>query len=194
MEIIALILKLCVVVVVVIATVTDLRSRRIPNWLTFPSALIGIVAQAVYFASFATPSDLYLRAGVGALNGILGWFTGVFIMSITKFFMRKFGHGDTKLVAAIGAFLGPLFVFIVYLYYSLIFGLVSMVRMAKAIPWHDIWMAEQARKAGVTPPKPNMENLNKIRKEIIPVGPFIAAGTILSLALEQPTMTFLGFR
>lgn len=194
MDIINLVLKLCVVLVVVIATVTDMRSRRIPNWLTFPSALIGIIAQAIYFASFATPSDLYLRAGVGALNGVLGWITGVFIMSITKFFMRKFGHGDTKLVAAIGAFLGPLFVFMVYLYYSLVFGLFSIIQFARAIPWHDFWMAEQARKAGVTPPKPNLENLNKVRKEIIPVGPFIAAGTILALIFEEQTTAFLGFR
>jgi prepilin peptidase CpaA len=31
------------VIVVVVATVTDLRSRRIPNWLVLPFLLAGIV-------------------------------------------------------------------------------------------------------------------------------------------------------
>ena len=186
-------LKLCVLVIVAIATVTDLRSHKIPNWLTFNASLLGILAQAAYFASFATPTDIYFRAGIGALNAVLGWLAGVFIMSSTKFFMRKFGHGDTKLVAAIGAFLGPGPVCIIYLYYSLVFGLFSLVQMIRAIPWHDMWMAAEARKAGVTPPALNMDNLNKIRKEIIPVGPFIAAGTVLSMIFEQQTLTFLGF-
>jgi prepilin peptidase CpaA len=187
-------LKLCVLVIVTIATITDLKYRKIPNKLTFPASFVGIVAQAAYFASFATPTDMWFRAGVGALNGVLGWFTGVFIMSSTKFFMRKFGHGDTKLVAAVGAFLGPGPVFIIYLYYSLVFGFFSLIQMIRAIPWKDMWMAEQARQAGVTPPQINMEPLNKVRKEIIPVGPFIAIGTGLAMIFEQQTLAFLGFK
>lgn len=180
-------------VVVVIATITDLRSRKIPNWLTFPASLIGIAARAAYFASFATPSDMQFRASVGALDAVLGWITGVFIMGGTKFFMKKFGHGDTKLVAAVGTFTGPGFVLLIYLYYSLVFGVFALVQMIRAIPWHDMWLAAEARKAGVAPPPPNLDKLNKIRKEIIPVGPFIAIGTILAMVFEKPTLAFLGF-
>lgn len=186
-------LKLCVLLVVTIATITDLKYRKIPNNLTFPASFLGIVAQAAYFASFATPTDMWLRAGVGALNGVLGWFTGVFIMSFTKFFMRKFGHGDTKLVAAAGAFLGPGSVLIIYLYYSLVFGFFSLVKMILAIPYKDLWMADQARQAGVKVPPVNMDELTKVRKEIVPVGPFIAIGTVLAMVFEQQTRLFLGF-
>jgi prepilin peptidase CpaA len=186
-------LKLAALIVVSIGTVSDLRSRKIPNRLTFPAALIGIVAQSVYFASWGYSGDYWLRALAGAINGMLGWFTGIFIMSITKIFLRKFGHGDTKLVGAVGAFLGPGMVLIVYLYYSLVFGLYSLVSLAWSVPWHDLWMAQEMRKAGAQAKTPDMSKFNEARKGLIPVAPFIALGTLCAVILQQPTMEFLGF-
>lgn len=193
MDINSIPVKLCVLVVVGIATYTDIKSHKIPNKLTFPAALIGLGVQAAYYASFATPVDMWFRAGMGVLNGILGWITGVIIMGSIKFFLKKMGHGDTKLVAAIGSFLGPAHVFIIYLYYSLIFGLYSIFRFVPAIPWKEMWLASEARKAGVEPAPIDRSNYDKVAKEVIPVGPFIAAGAILEMIFEEPSMRFLGF-
>ncbi len=186
-------LNLCAILIVLIATITDLKSHKIPNKLTFTASIAGIIAQAIYFATYAAPRDMWFRGGVGALDAVVGWTTGVLIMSTTKFFMRKFGHGDTKLVAALGTFLGPRSVLFIYLYYSLVFGLFSLIQMIRAIPWTEMWLANEARKAGATPPPLNMERLNKIRKDVIPVAPFIACGTILAMIFEQQTIQFLGF-
>ena len=73
--------------------VCDLRSRRIPNVLTFGAA-------AAAFAYHLT------TGGVGALGqSALGWLVGVLVF-IVPFALRGLGGGDVKLVAALGAWIG----------------------------------------------------------------------------------------
>src|SRR5207247_8695486 len=79
--------------VAVVACVCDLRSRRIPNVLTFGAA-------AAAFAYHLT------TGGVGALGqSALGWLVGVLVF-IVPFALRGLGGGDVKLVAALGAWIG----------------------------------------------------------------------------------------
>ena len=77
-----------------VACVFDLRTRRIPNWLTFGSAALALGFQ---FAAGGL-------SGVG--HGILGWMTGVAVL-LTPFLLGGMGGGDVKLVGALGAWLGP---------------------------------------------------------------------------------------
>jgi prepilin peptidase CpaA len=77
------------------ACVTDVRSRRIPNVLTF-----GAAAAAVAFHTLAP-------AGHGASSAVVGWFAGAAVMFI-PFALGGLGAGDVKLLAALGAWLGPL--------------------------------------------------------------------------------------
>jgi prepilin peptidase CpaA len=74
------------------AMASDLVSRRIPNWLTYPSIVLGV------FAGYLTrgPEGIW-----DALGGIL-----VAIPFALLFFLRLFGGGDVKFMAAIGAWLG----------------------------------------------------------------------------------------
>ena len=76
------------------ACVTDVRSRRIPNVLTF-----GAAAAAVTFHTFAP-------AGHGTSSAVAGWFAGAAAMFI-PFALGGLGAGDVKLLAALGAWLGP---------------------------------------------------------------------------------------
>ncbi len=77
-----------------IACVTDWRTRRIPNVLTFGAALAGLLYQ------FAT-------GGVEALGqGLLGWVLGALVF-LLPFALGGLGGGDVKLLAALGAWLGP---------------------------------------------------------------------------------------
>jgi prepilin peptidase CpaA len=85
---------LAVVLVAVAACVTDLRSRRIPNVLTLSAALAGLVAH-------------WLVDGPGgALFSASGWLVGLFVF-LPFFLLRGMGGGDVKLLAALGAWLGP---------------------------------------------------------------------------------------
>lgn len=83
-----------VVGVVVAAAVFDLRSRRVPNALTFGSA-------AVAFA---------LHGVVGGWHGLAlavsGWAVGL-LLFFPLFVLGGMGAGDVKLLAAVGAWLGP---------------------------------------------------------------------------------------
>jgi prepilin peptidase CpaA len=82
------------VIVLVVATVTDLRSRRIPNWLVLPFLLAGIVVSAVSHGWHGVSQSLMGLALGGLLFGFLYWMGGM-------------GMGDVKLLAAIGAWIGP---------------------------------------------------------------------------------------
>jgi prepilin peptidase CpaA len=80
--------------VAAIACVFDLRTRRIPNALTFGAALAALV-----FHRFTGGTE-------GAMLAAGGWVVGLFLF-LPFFAMRGMGGGDVKLLAALGAWLGP---------------------------------------------------------------------------------------
>lgn len=82
------------IAVAVAGCVTDLRTRRVPNGLTFGAALGGIAWGAV--------SGGWTGLGWAAA----GWATGLAVF-LPFFLLRGIGGGDVKLVAALGAWLGP---------------------------------------------------------------------------------------
>ena len=82
------------VIVLAVATFTDLRSRRIPNWLVLPFMGAGIIVTAW----------LHGWPGIGQSLGGLG--LGLLLFGILAW-MGGMGMGDVKLCAAIGAWIGP---------------------------------------------------------------------------------------
>ncbi|HZQ20006.1 MAG TPA: A24 family peptidase [Terriglobales bacterium] len=76
------------------AGITDLRWRRIPNWLTYPAAPVAIILHGIAAGKHAALISL---AGLGLGLGILLPFV----------LLRMLGGGDWKLVGALGAFFGP---------------------------------------------------------------------------------------
>lgn len=83
-----------VLIVGAAACVTDFRSRRIPNWLTFGAS----VAAFVFWTA---------TAGLGGLaTSVSGWLVGC-VLFLPLFLLRGMGAGDVKLLAALGAWTGP---------------------------------------------------------------------------------------
>lgn len=83
-----------VVAVAAAAVASDLRSRRVPNALTFGAAAIALVMQG-------------LNGGwPGVASAALGWLAGAALF-FPFFALGGMGAGDVKLLAAFGAWLGP---------------------------------------------------------------------------------------
>lgn len=83
----------CLVAFVVAVAVTDLRTRRIPNLLTVPAAVVGVTLNA------------WTAGGCGALHSFAGLLVG--LLAFLPFYCaRGFGAGDVKAMAAVGAFVG----------------------------------------------------------------------------------------
>jgi prepilin peptidase CpaA len=97
-----------------IACVTDVRSRRIPNVLTFGGAAAGLM----FHAAFPT--------GSGLLPAAEGWLAGAVVLFI-PFALGGLGAGDVKLLAALGAWLGPSEIIRAAMYAALAGGVLALV-------------------------------------------------------------------
>jgi prepilin peptidase CpaA len=82
------------VILATTAAWTDLRSRRIPNWLTVPGAVVGIAASTA------------LGRWGGMKASLLGLGLGLALL-LPFVLLRSLGAGDWKLAGALGAFTGP---------------------------------------------------------------------------------------
>lgn len=103
-----------VLVVGMAACVTDFKSRRIPNVLTF-----GASAAAIgFWAVTGGPS--------GAAYSAAGWLVGC-LLFLPWFLLRGMGGGDVKLLAALGAWLGPGNALWVALYAAIAGGVLAIV-------------------------------------------------------------------
>ncbi len=79
------------ILLVTIAAQADVRTRKIPNRITFPALLLGLATHA----ALGGPKEL-----VASLAGI-----AVALVLIPGWLMRWMGAGDVKLMAALGAWL-----------------------------------------------------------------------------------------
>jgi prepilin peptidase CpaA len=106
--------KVAAVILVLLACVPDVRTRRIPNLLTFGAAASGLLFHLV------------VGGWTGLLTSAGGWALGAALF-FPMFALRGMGAGDVKLLAAVGAWLGPFLVFWVALITSIAGGALGLV-------------------------------------------------------------------
>jgi prepilin peptidase CpaA len=106
-----------------VAAAIDVRQRRIPNWLTFGLILSGLARGMVF------------SGGDGLFHATAGMFAGAFIPFIL-FVLGALGGGDVKLLAGIGAWVGPteaLAIFLVECIIGLFFVLIQAAIQGRTI-------------------------------------------------------------
>jgi prepilin peptidase CpaA len=84
-----------------VATVTDVRSYRIPNWLTLSGVIAGFVLNTTLVGVQLGPKAAFSLGFVSSLAGCLLLLLSFGVLGVINFV----GFGDVKLMAAVGALL-----------------------------------------------------------------------------------------
>src|SRR5215475_4430990 len=96
----------------------DISVRRIPNGLSGPGILVGLILNA---AHSGTSGILASLAGVGVTIGILIW----------PFAAGGIGGGDVKMMGAVGAFVGPRLAVMGLVIGMILGGIIMSVHLAR---------------------------------------------------------------
>jgi prepilin peptidase CpaA len=86
--------RVLLIAIVLVAAVCDIRSRKIPNWLTLPGVLAGLAVNGIMSG---WPGLKTSAMGLGLAFGLY------FVL----YALRAMGAGDVKLMAAVGSIVGP---------------------------------------------------------------------------------------
>jgi prepilin peptidase CpaA len=110
-------IRVTLTAIALVAAFTDLKWRRIPNWLTLPALPVGILAQSVY--------------GSGFWQGLAGAVVG-FLALLPLFLLGAGGAGDVKLFAVVGSFVGIDNLLVVFVLIALIGGVAAVIVAMRA--------------------------------------------------------------
>jgi len=156
--------------VLCVATWTDVRSRRIPNWLVLPFLVAGVGVSAWQHGWHGVAQSLEGLALGAALFGVL-------------FALGGMGMGDVKLAAAIGAWIGPSQLVLALVLTGLAGGVMALVWAVAGGFVGELFKGSGDlllgwRKRG-TLSHPELQ-LSNPRARKMPYAPAIAIGTLIS--------------
>lgn len=108
------------------AAVWDVKTNRLPNWMTVPAAVLGVVFHLVVGA-WQGPTVLE-GMGSGLTTALLGFAAGFFPLLLV-WLIGAAGAGDVKLLGAVGAWLGPRLTLYTYVLSMIVALLASLVML-----------------------------------------------------------------
>ena len=107
-----------VLALLIVATICDLRTREVPDWISIAIALIALAAAVMG----------WLGIGVGWV--VAGGFVGL-VVGYALFHFAKLGGGDAKLIAALGLLVGPVGLLILLFGMAVAGGVLSLVAILR---------------------------------------------------------------
>lgn len=188
-----------VMIVLIVATVTDLRSRRIPNWLVLPFLAAGVLVSPWRADWIGVRKGLWLprdwssfRQGVWpASNQGVGWHglgqslsgagLGLLLFGIL-FWKFGMGAGDVKLAAAIGAWIGPQQLLYAFFFTGMAGGVIALGWIAYLKIFKVLarcagdWILGRKREKQ----DDSGRSVSSLLQRNIPYAPAIAIGTFMS--------------
>lgn len=103
-----------IVMLLVLALISDIKTHRIKNSITYIFSLTGLLTNIIIFGVH------------GLLISLAGWLTP-FLLLIVLYFAGILGAGDIKLFSAIGCIAGPIFAILVILFSFILGGIIAAV-------------------------------------------------------------------
>jgi prepilin peptidase CpaA len=175
-------------VVTSVAALFDWRKGRIPNWVSLGLLPLGPVAYAVLMYGRRAPWGI-----PGALFGALLSLAGIALCALVPYVAFRFrivGGGDVKVLATVGALLGPSPAISAELYAFLLAALYVPVRLAYQGRLLSTIYASTVAVASPLLPRARRRSLPDAVFEEIRLAPFIFVGTVVSLASSSLTARF----
>jgi prepilin peptidase CpaA len=176
-------LEVLLLILVLTAALYDVRYRRIPNWLTAAGVLLGVGLNA--FLTFDS-----VERWSGLMRSVEGLLIGFFAY-LLLYLIRAMGAGDVKLMAAVGAIVGPRDWFGIFLITAILGGIMALIlvlvrkRLKKTLFNLSFIVDEMSH--GRPAYMRNEELDVKSGKSVgLPHGAVIAVGTLFFLALTSP--------
>ena len=149
-----------------VAAAVDLRMHRIPNYLTVPTAVLGIA-----YHTFAP-------AGLGMLAGLAGFAVG-FSLLLLPGLLGGGGMGDVKLLAALGAWLGPILMLIAFAVSIVCAALLAMAIVVNGALTRGVMKTERRYLASR---RPRNKSGQRRAARVLPFAVPVALGTWALLA------------
>ena len=161
---------LVLVVFVLTVIVTDWRWRRIPNVVTYPTMLVGLVLGAIESAGSAGfPGSVFAPVHGGLLDHVVGLAVG-FLVAYPFYAGGGLKAGDGKFLMAVGALLGTFFLLQAAVWGALVGGVIAIgFIVARRIA---------AARAGTG------ETVGGLLHAWIPYGVALGLGALVALAIQ----------
>jgi len=150
------------------AVVTDVRTRRIPNWLT------GSMAAAGFGIAVGGGQVTPMQAALGMLIGLLLMLPGHVIGAT--------GAGDVKLMAAVGAVVGTSSILRVFLYTAVAGGVLAVLIAVRRRRLRQTVI--ETTRLVTAPAGARVAIEASDRANRFAYGPAIAVGTLISLVVK----------
>lgn len=163
-------------ILLLIASWQDIRHFRIPNAVVFPGTIVGVLLH------FLLPQEM---GGLGILSSLAGLGVGLAVL-LPLYLLRAMGAGDIKLMAMIGAFVGPTSMLNVTLYILLAGGVLAigvvLLRGKLSRLMDNLKIMLLMRLAGSSMASLPATEMLPDSAGKLPYGVAIAAGTLIYLA------------
>lgn len=167
----SLTISFVLIAVLTLASLLDIKIRRIPNYL---SVILVVTCLFAYSLAYGMEGLLFSLKGMGV----------GFIILFVPYLLGGMGAGDVKLMAGVGAALGPGQVLWALLFTSLFGGVFALVvifagdTLKKTVQnfYTSTWLMLSG--AGISTIKTGLEHKKKTK---IPYGVVIASGTAASM-------------
>jgi prepilin peptidase CpaA len=154
----------------------DYKERRVPNYLNVVIMISGLAAQGLF------------NRWAGLTAGFEGLALGLGLL-IIPWAMHMMGAGDVKLLAGMGAWLGPVWVLWTFVLGALIGGIASLIMIAWKGRWAGALQNFQLAAVKCTSAKLAFSEVGAVKSlgansQLIPYGVPLTGGALIVMALK----------
>ncbi len=144
----------------------DIRSRRLPNWLTLGAWVVGGLLLVTHQRSWmsGTWSSALLGAGFGAL------------VTLPAYMIRKLGAGDVKMLVGIGLLTSLAFTVTCFVFAAIVGGLLALLWLLLDRSRHLLELLPPTLPAGL-----HTWLLTPLEARKMPYGALFALGVVVAL-------------